>query len=71
MITGSHNPPQFNGFKICIGNDTIYGEQIQELRNMQRQFHSISLRLTIHALPGLLATITRPNAANPKRPNIH
>jgi phosphomannomutase / phosphoglucomutase len=32
MVTGSHNPPEFNGFKICIGNDTIYGENIQQLR---------------------------------------
>jgi phosphomannomutase/phosphoglucomutase len=34
MVTGSHNPPEFNGFKICIGPDTIYGEEIQELRRI-------------------------------------
>ena len=34
MVTGSHNPPDFNGFKICIGPDTIYGEEIQELRKI-------------------------------------
>jgi len=34
MVTGSHNPPDFNGFKICVGNDTIYGAQIQELRKI-------------------------------------
>ncbi|MEW6335342.1 MAG: phosphomannomutase, partial [Thermodesulfobacteriota bacterium] len=34
MVTGSHNPPDFNGFKICIGPDTIYGDDIQELRRI-------------------------------------
>lgn len=37
MITGSHNPPDFNGFKICIGPDTIYGDQIQELRKIMEK----------------------------------
>ncbi len=32
QVTGSHNPPDHNGFKICIGKTTIYGEAIQELR---------------------------------------
>jgi phosphomannomutase/phosphoglucomutase len=31
MITGSHNPAEFNGFKLCVGRDTIYGEEIQKL----------------------------------------
>ena len=34
MITGSHNPAEFNGFKLCIGKDTIYGEEIQNLKRM-------------------------------------
>lgn len=34
MITGSHNPPEFNGFKICIGYDSIHGQQIQELKKI-------------------------------------
>ena len=36
MITGSHNPPEFNGFKTVCGQSTIHGEAIQEvLRLMQ------------------------------------
>ncbi len=37
MITGSHNPPEYNGFKISVGKTTIYGDEIQELyRIIQR-----------------------------------
>ena len=32
MITASHNPPHYNGFKICNGPDTIFGAEIQKLR---------------------------------------
>ena len=31
-ITASHNPSEYNGFKICLGKDTLYGGQIQEIR---------------------------------------
>jgi phosphomannomutase/phosphoglucomutase len=31
QITGSHNPPEYNGFKICLGTDSVHGEEIQTL----------------------------------------
>ncbi len=34
MITGSHNPPEFNGFKMSVGQSSIYGEEIQKLREI-------------------------------------
>jgi len=34
MITGSHNPPEFNGFKLSVGKGTIFGDAIQEIRKI-------------------------------------
>uniref|UniRef100_A0A7C4ELU0 Phosphomannomutase/phosphoglucomutase n=1 Tax=Thermodesulfovibrio aggregans TaxID=86166 RepID=A0A7C4ELU0_9BACT len=34
MITGSHNPPEFNGFKLSIGRETIHGEKIKLLKKI-------------------------------------
>jgi len=34
IVTASHNPPEFNGFKICSGFHTIFGKEIQELRRI-------------------------------------
>jgi len=31
MVTGSHNPPEYNGFKMVLGRRAIYGDDIQEL----------------------------------------
>ena len=38
MITGSHNPPEYNGFKTVCGSGTLHGEAIQDvLRLIQQQ----------------------------------
>ncbi len=31
QITGSHNPPEYNGFKICVGTGSLHGAGIQRL----------------------------------------
>jgi len=59
MITGSHNPSEFNGFKLCVGKDTIYGEEIQKLRRIVEEAESIG-----HGAGGeiLKTTSHEPNA---------
>lgn len=42
MITASHNPAQYNGCKILMGDSTIFGDQIQEIRRMVENRHFIS-----------------------------
>lgn len=37
MITGSHNPPEYNGFKIAVGRSTLYGEDIRRVAALLEQ----------------------------------
>lgn len=32
QVTASHNPSEYNGFKLCVGKSTIFGDEIQEVR---------------------------------------
>ena len=50
MITGSHNPPDYNGLKIGVGKTTLYGQAIQDvLRLVQKgEFATGSGAVTTH-----------------------
>jgi phosphomannomutase/phosphoglucomutase len=52
QITGSHNPPQYNGFKLCVGKTSIHGDEIQHLYELAAagRFPSGQGRVAEHAI---------------------
>jgi phosphomannomutase/phosphoglucomutase len=34
QVTGSHNPPEFNGFKMVLSHEAVFGDDIQGLRRL-------------------------------------
>ncbi|HEX9666342.1 MAG TPA: phosphomannomutase, partial [Thermodesulfobacteriota bacterium] len=34
IITASHNPSQYNGIKLCVDKDSLFGEGIQKIRKI-------------------------------------
>ncbi len=37
QITGSHNPPEYNGFKLSVGTGSLHGDEIQRLYELTQQ----------------------------------
>ena len=50
MVTGSHNPPEYNGLKLVVAGDAIYGERIQALyrRIVENRFETGSGAYSTH-----------------------
>lgn len=42
MITASHNPKDYNGIKICLGKEAVWGKQIQEIKELYKQKKQIA-----------------------------
>jgi phosphomannomutase/phosphoglucomutase len=43
-VTGSHNPPEYNGLKMMVGGDTLYGDAIQALYRSVCKAHEVATR---------------------------
>jgi phosphomannomutase len=62
QVTGSHNPKDYNGFKMVMGGRAIYGDEIQSLRRMM-EAESWKLQAggrvrTVDVVPAYMARIT-------------
>ncbi len=43
MVTGSHNPPEYNGFKLSIGKETIFGDDIQKIKEIIKKRYGLKI----------------------------
>lgn len=41
MITASHNTKEYNGFKICLGKESVWGDQIQEIKEYYKNERTV------------------------------
>lgn len=61
MITGSHNPAEYNGFKMMLGKETLHSEHIQELRQIiEDEDYLVSTQSgLLHSWPEVIPAYTR------------
>lgn len=43
MITASHNPKEYNGIKICLGNEAVWGREIEVIKNIYKSQQFLAL----------------------------
>src|SRR6476469_128299 len=54
QITGSHNPSEYNGFKLCLGTQSMHGSQLQELYAIQQRGMTPALPGTAREQQGMI-----------------
>ncbi len=54
MITASHNPSEYNGFKLCVGTETIYGAEIQKVRHMIEMDDFVTGKGKVSSVPDVI-----------------
>src|SRR5439155_27044098 len=72
QVTGSHNPPEFNGFKMVLAHDAVFGEDIQVLYRLIDDGKLVTKRggtSTAHRalLPAYQDATAKPNAPLARR----
>ncbi|HET7753473.1 MAG TPA: phosphomannomutase/phosphoglucomutase [Anaeromyxobacteraceae bacterium] len=64
MITGSHNPPEYNGLKVGLGTAPFHGEQVQALRRLVESGDFAA------AAPGAEGEVSAHDVASPYRDHV-
>jgi phosphomannomutase/phosphoglucomutase len=69
MVTGSHNPPEYNGFKVAFGKSTLFGPQVQEMGDIIESRRFVKGKGTVSVYPRIrddYYTFLRTNISIPK-----